>query len=121
MTTFRTLEKAILSKEQLAAFQSSKTYVKVTSYIEALNNAVVGRKLTDECTQSEVRRVCFGPFVFLPFHQAGFCSPLRGFVVLLGSRSIGRGAGSRRGAGEGDAPCRQRGFEVWESCVYDIL
>ncbi|KAF8497407.1 Phosphotyrosyl phosphatase activator [Russula emetica] len=52
MTTFRALEKAILSKEQLAAFQSSKTCAKVTSYIEVLNNAVIGRKLTDECTQS---------------------------------------------------------------------
>jgi hypothetical protein len=72
MTTFRTLEKAILSKEQLAAFQSSKTYVKVTSYIEVLNNTVVGRKLTDECTQSEVRRVCFGPLYFRRFTRQGF-------------------------------------------------
>lgn len=55
MTSFRALEKAILSPEQLAAFQSSKTYAKVTSYIEALNNAVVGYKLTDECSQSQVR------------------------------------------------------------------
>ena len=67
MTTFRAVEKAILTKEQLAAFQSSKTYAKVTSYIEVLNNAVVGRKLTDECTQSEVRRVRLGLF-----HHAGF-------------------------------------------------
>jgi hypothetical protein len=62
MTTFRALEKAILSKEQLAAFQSSKTFTKVTSYIELLNNAVVGRKLTDECTQSEVRRFVLARF-----------------------------------------------------------
>lgn len=61
MTVFRALEKAILSKEQLAAFQSSKTFTKVTSYIEVLNNAVVGRKLTDECTHSEVRRIPLGP------------------------------------------------------------
>jgi hypothetical protein len=75
MTTFRALEKAILSKEQLAAFQSSKTCTKVTSYIEVLNNAVVGRKLTDECTQSEVRRpVRLGPCC-IPSpvsHRAGF-------------------------------------------------
>ncbi len=64
MSSFRALEKAILSKEQLAAFQSSKTYVKVTSYIEVLNNKVVGRKLTEEYTQSEVRPVRFGPCIF---------------------------------------------------------
>jgi hypothetical protein len=61
MTSFQALEKAILSKEQLAAFQSSKTFAKVTTYIEVLNNAVVGCKLTDECEQSEVRRVRLGP------------------------------------------------------------
>ncbi|KAH9984857.1 hypothetical protein BJV77DRAFT_1035521 [Russula vinacea] len=53
MTTFRALEKGILSKEQLSAFQSSNTYAKLTSYIEVLNSAVVGCKLTDECTQSQ--------------------------------------------------------------------
>jgi hypothetical protein len=63
MTSFRPLEKAILSKEQLDAFRSSKTYVKVTSYIETLNNAVVGSKLTDECAQSQVRRISFGPCI----------------------------------------------------------
>ena len=70
MTTFRVVEKAILTKEQLTAFQSSKTFAKVTSYIEALNNAVIGCKLTDECTQSEVRRVRLGTCVhfFRPFH-----------------------------------------------------
>jgi serine/threonine-protein phosphatase 2A activator len=55
MSSFRALERAILSKEQLAAFQSSKTYAKVTSYIETLNTAVIGCKLTDECAQSQVR------------------------------------------------------------------
>ncbi|KAI0301361.1 hypothetical protein BC826DRAFT_1090081 [Russula brevipes] len=53
MTSFRALEKAVLSKEQLTAFQSSKTYEKVTSYIETLNNSVIGFKLTDECAQSQ--------------------------------------------------------------------
>lgn len=57
MTTFRALEKAILSKEQLDAFQSSNTHAKITSYIEVLNNAVIGCKLTDEYTQSQVRQV----------------------------------------------------------------
>lgn len=71
MTTFRALEKAILSKEQLAAFQSSTTFTKVTSYIEVLNNAVVGRKLTDECTQSEVRRIPPGPCIETPLSPCG--------------------------------------------------
>ncbi|KAI0252737.1 Phosphotyrosyl phosphatase activator [Lactifluus subvellereus] len=53
MTSFRPLQKAILSNEQLAAFQSSKTYAIITSYIEALNSAVVGVKLTDDVAQSQ--------------------------------------------------------------------
>jgi hypothetical protein len=76
MTTFRTLEKAILSKEQLATFPSSNTYAKITSYIEALNNAVVGCKLTDECSQSQVRRrnlfgSCISPFIRQVAHLPG--------------------------------------------------
>jgi hypothetical protein len=46
--------KAILSPEQLAYFQTSKTHKNVVSYIESLNNAVVGVKLTDECSESPV-------------------------------------------------------------------
>ena len=83
MTTFRALEKAVLSKEQLSAFQSSKTFAKVTSYIEVLNGAVVGHKLTDECMQSEVRGVHLGPLHFRPFHHAGFRSPVKDFCVCV--------------------------------------
>ncbi len=85
MTTFRALEKAILSKEQLAAFQSSKTCAKVTSYIEVLNNAVVGRKLMDESTQqSEVRRVRLGPCcIFRPFHHVDLAHRSRDFFVCV--------------------------------------
>lgn len=85
MTTFRALEKAILTKEQLTAFQSSKTCAKVTSYIEVLNNAVVGRKLTDECTQSEVRRAPS------PFHHVGVSLTGQGFfwsVIILFRESL---------------------------------
>ncbi|KAH9000644.1 Phosphotyrosyl phosphatase activator [Lactarius hatsudake] len=53
MTSFRPLQKAILSKEQLEAFQASSTYASITSYVEALNNAVVSVKLTDECAASQ--------------------------------------------------------------------
>jgi len=56
--SFQALRKAILSPEQLAYFQTSKTYRDVVSYIESLNNAVVGVKLTDECSESPVRSAC---------------------------------------------------------------
>ena len=46
--------KAILSQEQLKAFQESNTHKLVVSYIETLNESVVGAKLTDECEASKV-------------------------------------------------------------------
>ena len=59
MTSFRPLQKAILSKEQLEAFQASSTYASITTYLEALNNSVVGVKLTDELAASQVRKLAF--------------------------------------------------------------
>ena len=50
--------KYILSNEQLAAFQLSKTHEAIITYIEALNDAVIGVKLTDECTESQARVLC---------------------------------------------------------------
>ncbi|PBK82828.1 Phosphotyrosyl phosphatase activator [Armillaria gallica] len=50
--TFQTPAKAILSQEQLQAFQTSKTYNSIISYIEVLNETVVGVKLTDDCEAS---------------------------------------------------------------------
>lgn len=115
MSSFRTLEKAILSQEQLASFQSSKTYAKITSYIETLNNAVVGFKLTDECAQSQVRQLLFGLGLRrVAAHRSEVAR-------LLGNSGADRGAGSHRGAGEGDAAGGQRGIEVWEPCVQDVL
>ena len=49
--------KTILSKEQLEYFQGSKTYQDIILYIETLNNAVIGSKLTDDCHISPVRTV----------------------------------------------------------------
>ena len=46
--------KTILSKEQLEYFQGSKTYQDIISYIETLNTAVIGSKLTDDCHISPV-------------------------------------------------------------------
>jgi hypothetical protein len=85
-SSFRNLRKAILSKEQLAAFQSSPTYAKITSYIDTLNNAVVGIKLTDECAQSQVRTP---NFVFLLAGSAGegcVCDLIRDAHVFRESR-----------------------------------
>ncbi|KAH9955346.1 Phosphotyrosyl phosphatase activator [Russula dissimulans] len=53
MTSFRALEKAIISKEQLVAFKTSKVYARITSYVDTLNNAVVGLKLSDGGEQSQ--------------------------------------------------------------------
>lgn len=50
--SFKIPRKAILLPEQLTYFQRSKTHQTVVSYIESLNNAVVGVKLTDECSES---------------------------------------------------------------------
>ncbi|KAG6810618.1 hypothetical protein H0H92_011086 [Tricholoma furcatifolium] len=50
--SFRIPQKAILLPEQLQYFQTSKTHQEIISYIETLNNAVVGVKLSDECSQS---------------------------------------------------------------------
>ncbi|KIJ25909.1 hypothetical protein M422DRAFT_77038 [Sphaerobolus stellatus SS14] len=51
-STYQIPRKGILSKADLDAFQKSETHKTVISYIEALNESVVGVKLTDECTTS---------------------------------------------------------------------
>ncbi|TFY53544.1 hypothetical protein EVJ58_g9396, partial [Rhodofomes roseus] len=50
--TFIPPRKVILSKEQLEHFQASKTHQDIVAYIQSLNEAVVGVKLTDECSES---------------------------------------------------------------------
>ena len=52
---FTVPRKVILTKEQLAHFQASKTHQDIVAYIQTLNEAVVGVKLTDDCSQSPVR------------------------------------------------------------------
>ncbi|KAL4067463.1 hypothetical protein V8B97DRAFT_1873560 [Scleroderma yunnanense] len=49
---FEVPRKRILSNAQLTAFQSSNTHNAIVSYIEVLNNSVIGVKLTDEVTPS---------------------------------------------------------------------
>jgi len=52
--SYETLHKAILTKEQLQYFQESQTQQEIVSYIETLNVSVVGVKLTDDCSSSNV-------------------------------------------------------------------
>ena len=48
-------KKEILLPDQLTWFQTSEAHKAVVSYIEVLNNSVIGVKLTDECSKSPVR------------------------------------------------------------------
>lgn len=47
--------KCILSNEQLTVFQSSNTHNAIVSFVEVLNDSVIGVKLTDEVALSPVR------------------------------------------------------------------
>ncbi|KAJ1912935.1 Serine/threonine-protein phosphatase 2A activator 2 [Tieghemiomyces parasiticus] len=47
-------EKRILTKHDLAEFQDSEAYAQYIGFIEALNQAVLGRKLTEACHESEI-------------------------------------------------------------------
>jgi len=60
--SFQVPRKAILSKEQLQSFQESQTHKDIVSYLETLNDAVIGSKLTDECSMSPVSIVSFISF-----------------------------------------------------------
>ncbi|KAF8905950.1 hypothetical protein CPB84DRAFT_535064 [Gymnopilus junonius] len=51
-SSFQIPRKAILTKDQLEYFQQSQTHKDIVSYIETLNDAVVGSKLTDDCSSS---------------------------------------------------------------------
>ena len=48
--------KVILTKENLEAFQQSKTHETIVSYVTTLNESVVGVKLTDDVPVSTVRK-----------------------------------------------------------------
>ncbi len=50
--------KVILTKENLEAFQQSETHATIVSYINTLNECVVGVKLTDDVPVSIVRKSC---------------------------------------------------------------
>ena len=48
--------KVILTKENIEAFQQSETHTTIVSYINTLNECVVGVKLTDDVPISTVRK-----------------------------------------------------------------
>ncbi|KAK1225745.1 Serine/threonine-protein phosphatase 2A activator 2 [Marasmius sp. AFHP31] len=45
--------KSLLSQSQLEWFQTSETHNRIITYVETLNEAVVGAKLGDKCEESE--------------------------------------------------------------------
>lgn len=54
--SFHPPRKIVLTRDHLQTFQASKTHQDIAEYIETLNKAVVGVKLTDECPESQVRK-----------------------------------------------------------------
>lgn len=57
--------KVILTKENLEAFQQSKTHETIVPYINSLNECIVGVKLTDDVPVSTVRKFVLVVFEFL--------------------------------------------------------
>ena len=54
MTTYTAPQKAILTPAQLTSFQSSPTHADITSYIQILNDAVQGAKVSENVPESKV-------------------------------------------------------------------
>ncbi|KAF9262725.1 Phosphotyrosyl phosphatase activator [Marasmius fiardii PR-910] len=52
-SSYQPPRKALLSPAQLEWFQSSETHKRIITYIETLNEAIVGAKLSDQCEESE--------------------------------------------------------------------
>lgn len=54
MSDYSPPQKLILTPAQLAYFQDSETHKSIVGYIEILNQAILSRKLTDDCSEGEV-------------------------------------------------------------------
>ena len=76
--SFQSPRKCILSPEQLTAFQSSKTLQQVVTYIETLNDSVVGVKLTDDSPESPVSHIT------LQFYVESYSYLSQGVKAVLG-------------------------------------
>lgn len=77
MSSFHPPRKTILTPAQLVEFQGTETYTSLLEYINTLNDAVVGVKLTDDCTQSEVR---WSPLRVL---NSSLTSPPQGVLAII--------------------------------------
>lgn len=54
MASYHVPRKAILTKENLEAFQASETYASIVDYVKTLNESILGVKLSDDCPVSPV-------------------------------------------------------------------
>ncbi|KAL0058969.1 Serine/threonine-protein phosphatase 2A activator 2 [Marasmius tenuissimus] len=59
-TTFHPPRKALLSQSQLEWFQTSETHKRIITFVETLNQAIVGAKLGDACEESDGVKAILG-------------------------------------------------------------
>ncbi|KAJ8083456.1 Serine/threonine-protein phosphatase 2A activator 2 [Marasmius tenuissimus] len=59
-STFHPPRKALLSQSQLEWFQTSETHKRIITFVETLNQAVVGAKLGDPCEESDGVKAILG-------------------------------------------------------------
>ena len=89
--SYQVPRKAILSKEQLQYFQESQTHKDIVSYIETMNDAVIGSRLTDECSTSPVSIMLLLAFGQETYEWLGCYSYFR-FAQSSGENSKGNPA-----------------------------
>ena len=95
--------KLILTKDNLEAFQASKTHETIVSYIITLNECVVGVKLTDDLSLSPVRESA--PVIPRYCLQTHSCPSLDGGIGLECTSHFER-AGTCVGNGQENTSCR---------------
>ena len=57
MSSYRVPTKGIVTQEQLQVFQNSDTYNIIVTYVERLNESVIGVKSTEPCEESQVSKL----------------------------------------------------------------
>jgi serine/threonine-protein phosphatase 2A activator len=70
MSSYHVPRKAILTKDDLTLFQASDTHAAIVDYIDALNDSVLGVKLSDDCPVSPVCRTSLSSPYSHPTPQA---------------------------------------------------
>jgi hypothetical protein len=96
MATYEVPSKAIITPAQLEQFQQSATHSRVLGYIEALNEAVVGVKLRDDCPESEVTGRRHGEPPRAHPHETHPCVPCRLSRPSLACSTMSRRLQSKR-------------------------